>query len=292
MDTGIRTRRMAVGHALRPARLPWIIASVVLGLVLLGLVIVIAAPYLYMAFGAFKPTGDIFTSPISFWPAHPTFQNVVDLFRMFPVGQWFLNTVIVAGCGTILQVALSSLAGYAFAKFRFPLRNVLFTVLLATTLIPFQVLLVPQFQLIRLFGGLNTYWALIVPGAVGAFNIFLMRQYTVSLPDELLDAARIDGAGELRIWWRIVVPLVKPGLAVVGILSFTAFWNDFFWPLVVTTKPSMFVLNLGVASLIGPYSTEYGMVLAGALFASLPVIVLFLFLQRYFVQGLTIGAVR
>lgn len=291
MDLPLRAQARRARY-LRPARIRHFSASGALLLVLLGLVALIAAPYVYMALGAFKPTDEIFTSPITFWPLHPTLSNVYDLFTQFPVARWFVNTIIVAGCGTILQVGFSSLAGYAFAKLYFPLRNVLFTITLATTLIPFQVLLVPQFQLIHLMHGLNSYWALFIPGAVGAFNIFLMRQYTLSVPDDLLDAARVDGAGEFRIWWQMVLPAVKPGLAVVGILSFTNFWNDFFWPLVITTNPSMFVLNLGVASLIGPYNTEYGMVLAGALFASLPVIVLFLALQRYFIQGLTVGVVK
>jgi ABC-type glycerol-3-phosphate transport system permease component len=164
--------------------------------------------------------------------------------------------------------------------------------MLATLLIPNQVLLVPQFEVVRTLGWFNTYEGLIIPRAVGAFGIFLMRQYTVSLPSELLDAARIDGATEFGIWWRIVLPLVRPGLAVLGILSFTGLWNDFFWPLIITTDPSMFVVNLGISSLVGPYDYQYGILLSGTLLACLPVIIIFLFFQRQFIAGFTEGAFK
>jgi multiple sugar transport system permease protein/arabinosaccharide transport system permease protein len=151
---------------------------------------------------------------------------------------------------------------------------------------------VPQFQIIKTFNWFNSYQALFVASAVGAFGIFLMRQYTVGVPTELLDAGRIDGSSEFGLWWRVVVPLVRPGLAVLAILSFTNYWNDFFWPLIVTTQPWMFVINLGLASLIGPYDYQYGIQLSGALLASLPVIIVFLIFQRQFVEGLTQGAFK
>lgn len=266
--------------------------GIILNLALLLLVIATALPYLFMALSAFKENSEIFGEPITLWPHNPTINNMKALLSTVPFARWYLNTAIVAICGTLLSVLLSSLAGFAFAKYNFRFKNVLFTLMLVTILIPFQVLLVPQFQIIRTLHWFNTYQALILPSVVTAFGIFLMRQYTLGVPNELLDSARVDGASEFGIWWRVVLPLVRPGLAVLAILSFTNHWNDFFWPLIVTTEPSMFVVNLGIASLVGPYDYQYGILLSGALLASLPVIVAFLFFQRQFLEGLTAGAVK
>jgi multiple sugar transport system permease protein/arabinosaccharide transport system permease protein len=214
------------------------------------------------------------------------------LLMQFPFARWALNTAIVATVGTFSSVLLSSLAGFAFAKYNFRFKNTLFIIMLATILIPHQVLLVPQFEIIRILHWFNTYQALIIPRAVGAFGIFLMRQYTAGLPNELLDAARVDGASEFGIWWRVVLPLVRPGLAVLGILAFTGLWNDFIWPTVVTTDPSMFVINLGISSLVGSYDSQYGILLSGATLGALPIIIMFLFFQRQFLEGLTQGALK
>jgi len=266
--------------------------TIFVSLALLLGAILTAIPYAYMALSAFKPQGEIFGTPITFLPEAPTLDNMRDLFETLPYARWYLNTAIVAVVGTALTTAMSSLAGFAFAKYDFRFKNVLFTMVLATVLIPFQVLVVPQFQIVKALGGFNTYWALILPVAANAFGIFLMRQYTISVPDELIDAARVDGASEFGIWWRVVVPLVRGGLAVVATISFLAYWNEFFWPLIVTTEPSMFVVNLGIASLIGPYDAQYGILLSGALLASLPLIVVFLFFQRQIIEGLTAGAIK
>src|SRR5690242_12771986 len=253
------------------------IGAVLINAILILLVVLTIVPFLYMMFSAFKPNTEIFGTPITFFPQNPTFENVQSLIANFPFARWAFNTIVVAVFGSLLSVLLSSLAGFAFAKYEFRYKNVLFMLMLATLLIPNQVLLVPQFEVVRTLGWFNTYEGLIIPRAVGAFGIFLMRQYTVSLPSELLDAARIDGATEFGIWWRIVLPLVRPGLAVLGILSFTGLWNDFFWPLIITTDPSMFVVNLGISSLVGPYDYQYGILLSGTLLACLPVIIIFLF---------------
>lgn len=255
-------------------------------------VVIEVVPYLYMAFGAFKNNAEIFGVPLTLWPSDWTFDNMTGLVADFPLVRWMFNTAVVAVGGTALAVALSSLAGFAFAKYDFKFKKTLMVTLLVTILLPTQVLLVPQFQIVRSLDWFNTYEGLIVPRAVTAFGIILMRQYTLAVPNELLDSARVDGATEFRIWWRIVVPLVRPGIAVLGILSFLSLWNDFFWPLVITTDPDMFVVNLGISSLIGPYDYKYGMLLSGALIASLPVIVVFLFFQRQFVSGLTQGALK
>lgn len=268
------------------------VGMVLINAILLILVVLTIVPFLYMMLGAFKQNSEIFGTPITFFPKSPTLDNMGALLSNFPFARWALNTVIVAVVGSAFSVLLSSLAGFAFAKYEFRFKNVLFMLMLATLLIPNQVLLVPQFQVIRELRWFNTYEALIIPRAVGAFGIFLMRQYTVSLPGELLDAARVDGATEFGIWWRIVLPLVRPGLAVLAILSFTGLWNDFLWPLIVTNDTSMFVLNLGLGALVGPYDYQYGILLSGALLASLPVIIIFLIFQRQFIEGFIQGAFK
>lgn len=287
-------------HVKRPARnqaavnrrVGFYTAVVVVNIILLIMLVVTIIPFLYMIFSAFKPNTEIFSTPLTFWPAHPTLTNMVALLSQFPFARWALNTIIVAGLSTIGSVLLSSLAGFGFAKYNFRFKNTLFIIMLCTVLIPAQVLLVPQFEIIHLLHWFNTYAALIVPGLVGAFGIFLMRQYTLSVPDELLDAARIDGAEEFEIWWRVVLPLVRPGLAVLAILGFTGAWNSFLWPLIVTTNTSMFTINLGISSLVGPYDYQYGILLSGAVLSSLPIIVLFFFFQRQFIAGLTQGSLK
>lgn len=278
-----RRRRVSAGR---------VTAIVVINCLLLVGVLVEILPYVYMALGAFKPNAEIFGVPLSLWPRDWTLDNLRALFDDFPLVRWTVNTAVVAVVGTVLAVVLASLAGFAFAKQEFRFKRTLLTVMLVTLLLPSQVLLVPQFQIMRTLDWFNTYQGLIVPRAVTAFGIILMRQFTLSVPDELLDAARVDGATEFRLWWRIVVPLVKPGIAVLGMLTFLQLWNDYFWPLIITTEPDMFVLNLGISSLIGPYDFRYGMVLAGALLASLPVILVFTFFQRQFVAGLMRGALK
>lgn len=264
------------------------VVTLVVGAVAVGML----APYAFMALSAFKPQGEIFSSPLTFFPRHITFSGFQELFKLVPYAHWYLNSAIVSVLGTALTLTISSMAGFAFSKYEFRGKNLLFMLVLGTVLVPFQVLLVPQFEIVRALHGFNTYWALIVPVAANAFAVFLMRQYTISVPDDLLDAARVEGAGEFKLWWRIVLPLVRPGLAVVGTITFLAYWNDFFWPLIVTTDPQMFVVNLGIASLIGPYDNQYGVLLSAALLASLPVIVAFLFFQRHIIEGLTAGAVK
>ncbi|GAA2755234.1 ABC transporter permease subunit [Actinopolymorpha rutila] len=269
-----------------------LVSFVVINVLLLIGVLVEVLPYLYMAFSAFKSNAEIFGVPLTLWPRTWTFTNMAQLFQGFPVARWMLNTAIVAVVGTFLAVMLASLAGFAFAKHDFRFKTPLLFLMLATILLPSQVLLVPQFQIMRTLDWFNTYQGLIIPRAVTAFGIILMRQYTLSIPNELLDAARVDGATEFGIWWRVVVPLVRPGLAVLGILTFLGLWNDYFWPLIITTDPKMFVMNLGISSLIGPYDFRYGMLLSGALLASLPVILVFIFFQKQFVAGLTRGALK
>ncbi|MGH2460270.1 MAG: carbohydrate ABC transporter permease [Chloroflexota bacterium] len=269
--------------------------GLVIGLVnllLLAGVILVAVPYIFMILDSIKPQYEIFTYPVTILPSKLYLTNYHDLFTQTLYFRWYLNTVIVAVSRTVLSLLLCTLAGYAFAKYEFPLKKPLFIFVIATFTLPFEVVLVPLYQLTQTLGWINSYWVLIVPFAADAFIIFLARQYILAVPTELLEAARMDGAGELTTFFRVVLPLLKPALAVMSILVFNNAWNDFLWPLIVINDENLFVLNLALPSLTGPYGNEYGLVLAGASLATVPVIVLFAILQREFIEGLMAGAIK
>jgi ABC-type glycerol-3-phosphate transport system permease component len=259
---------------------------------LLAGVIVVAVPYLFMILDSLKPQYEIFSYPVTLLPSKPYIVNYQKLFGETLYVRWYLNTVIVAVSRTVLTLLLCTLAGFSFAKYDFPLKKPLFIFVIATFTLPFEVVLVPLYQLTQALGWINSYWVLIVPFAADAFMIFLARQYILAVPTELLEAARMDGAGELTIFFQVVLPLLKPALAVMSILVFNNAWNDFLWPLIVISDEKLFVLNLALPSLQGPYGNEYGLILAGASLASLPVILLFVFLQRQFIEGLMAGALK
>ena len=264
----------------------------VANVILFAGVIVIAVPYLFMIMDSLKPQSQIFSYPVTFLPDKLYLKNYDDLFGQTLYLRWYLNTVIVAVSRTVLSLVLCTLAGYAFAKYEFRFKKPLFIFVIATFTLPFEVILVPLYQLTQALGWINSYWVLIVPFAADAFSIFLARQYILAVPTELMEAARMDGAGELTIFFQIVLPLLKPALAVMSILVFNNAWNDFLWPLIVISDEHLFVLNLALPSLTGPYGSEYGLILAGASLASLPVILLFVFLQRQFIEGLMAGALK
>jgi multiple sugar transport system permease protein len=246
-----------------------------------------------------------------FWMLSISFMNVVTLLRMPPqlipepftwmnyerllarsmLPRWELNSVLVALTNTAVSLFVSSFYGYIFAKKVFPGRQVLFWVLICTLMVPFHVTIIPIFLMFRNFKMINTYWALIVPGLFSAYGVFLMRQVMKTLPSELVEAAKIDGCREFGIYWRIMLPLAKPGLAVLGIFTFVGNWNDFFWPLVVLNDPKMYTLPVGLPTLQAQW-TDYGLLMAGAVLAALPTIVMFLAFQKYFLQGVTVGAIK
>jgi ABC-type glycerol-3-phosphate transport system permease component len=279
----------------RIARIPRIrltVSGLIINTIVLIGVVATIVPYLYMISSGFKSNSEIFGDPVTLWPRQTIGTNYRDLFVEFPYARWYLNTIIVAVVGTALNVFLSALAGFAFAKYQFRFRGTLFVILLFTFMLPGQILLLPQFIEVSVLGWYNTYLAVIVPGAVGAFSIFLMRQYASGVPNELLDAARIDGASELAIFWYVVVPLLAPAMAVLTILSFNGAWNSFIWPLVVLSRSEMFVLNIGLGSILGPYNYEYGVLIAGSTLASLPLILVFLLFQRQFIEAVSSGALK
>ena len=219
-------------------------------------------------------------------------SNYRNLWNAVPYNQYFINSVFIATASTLLTLFFCSLGGFAFAKYEFKGKKVLFGILLASMMIPFQVLLVPLFGLMYNIGWLNSYKAIIIPFSVGAFGVFLMRQFIVTIPSELIDAARIDGCSEFGIFYRVVLPIIKPALGALTIYSFLASWNGYLWPLIVLRDEAKYTLPIGLANLVGVYRQEYGMLMAGTVLSLLPIVILFLAMQREFVQGITLGGVK
>ncbi|NTW40438.1 MAG: carbohydrate ABC transporter permease [Cellulomonadaceae bacterium] len=264
-----------------PAPRAWL--YVVLGI---GLVAVIT-PFLWMALSSVKPEGEIRQVPPTWWPQTFTLDNFRELFSRLDFPQFFANSALVAVAVTLGNLVFCSMLGYAFAKIDFWGRDWLFRIVLGTLMIPGMVTLVPLFVLVSNLGMVNTYWGLILPFLAGPFGVFLMRQFIMGLPDELIDAGRVDGASELRIFAGIIMPLCRPALATLAILTFLASWNNFLWPLVVASTEDKYTLPVALALYsVGQNSTQYGLLLAGAVVVVVPVLILFLALQRYVVQGL------
>jgi ABC-type glycerol-3-phosphate transport system permease component len=260
--------------------------------VLLVVIFLTIMPYVYMVSASFKPGEELFSIPVKIFPDSLYWGNYDLLFGKTNFVRWFFNSVFIGVSRMILAVLISLMAGYAFAKFDFRFKNPLFLLLLATLTLPIYVLIVPLYSMMVAFGWTDHYIALILPLAAQAIGVFLSRQYLLSIPDEILDSARVDGAGEWGIFWRIIVPLSQPVIAVMGILFFTASWNDYIWPLVVLTKDQMYTVSLGLPTLVGPYSQEYGAVMAGSFLSAVPIIIIFLIMQRRFIEGITQGAVK
>ncbi|MEU6284471.1 carbohydrate ABC transporter permease [Streptomyces sp. NPDC047028] len=219
-------------------------------------------------------------------------DNYHQVFGLLPFGHQFLNTVLMALGRTLGQVLLCPMAAYAFARLRFPGRKVLFGLFLSVLMVPPQLFIIPQYQIMADLGWLNTLQALVLPGMFSAFGVFLLRQFFLGLPRELEEAARLDGAGPWRVYWSIMLPLARPGLVALAVLVLLWSWNDLFWPLVVNTAPDKMTLSAGLASLQGQFQTNYPVLMAGSLLASLPVIAVFVFLQRQFIQGIAQSGVK
>ena len=249
-------------------------------------------PLFWMITASLMPTGEANTDPPPILPSHVTFEHYGELFTRLNLGQAFFNSTLLAAAVTLLSLLLNSMAGYAFAKLRFRGRGKVFGFLLAALVLPTQVAVLPLFLLLREMHLISSYWGVILPGMASIFGIFLMRQYALSIPDELLDAARIDGASEFRIYWEIVIPLCRPILVTLAIFTFLGTWNDFLWPLVVLTDQSRYTLPVALANLFGEHVQDTELMMAGSVLTVLPVLLLFLFLQRHYIQGLLMGGVK
>ncbi len=279
--TDIQALRSAVGTTLKYA------------ILILGAVAMVF-PFLWMIDAAFMTSSEIQQRPPAWFPAEPQFNNIPRLLDVLPFGRLYLNSIIVTG-GTVLGVLLtSSLAGFAFAKYQFPGREVLFYVILSTMMIPFFVTLIPVFYIVRQLGWIDTYQGLVLPGIVSAYGIFLMRQFTLSIPDELIDAARIDGASEPLIYWRIVLPLTRPALATLGTFTFIGSWNAFLWPLLVINNRDLMTVPLGLNNLrtFASEARNLDLLMVGTALSVVPTLFIFIFLQRYFIQGIALTGLK
>jgi multiple sugar transport system permease protein len=260
----------------------------------LALALASLLPLYWMIIGSFKIQTNAMAVPPEFWPSAPTLENWQKLlFGRSPTWRWLLNSIAVASISAALAVLTSALAGYAFGKKDFPGRKLLFWLIIITMMLPKQISLIPLFILMRKQDWFNTYQGMIVPWIAYPFGIFLFKQYMQSIPNELIEAARIDGAGELRTFFNIVLPLSKPAIGALSIFAFVAAWNDFLWQLILVTERNMFTLPVGVSKLVSNLSNyNLGLAMAGATFAFIPMLIVFLAFQDYFVKGITLGAVK
>jgi multiple sugar transport system permease protein len=254
--------------------------------------LVTLAPLLWMVSASFMSPGESNSFPPRLLPQVPTLQNYVDLFTRLNLARYLLNSTLVAVSATLLSLIINSMAGYAFAKLRFVGRERVFHVLLAALVIPGQVGMLPLFLMLRAMGLVNTMAGVVVPFMAGIFGIFMIRQYALSIPDDLLDAARVDGAGEYRIFWNIVIPVIQPILATLAVFTFLSAWNDFMWPLIVLSDDAKYTLPVALASLSGEHVQDTGLMMAGSVLTVLPVVVLFIALQRAYIRGVMMGSVK
>ncbi|NPV81388.1 MAG: carbohydrate ABC transporter permease [Firmicutes bacterium] len=245
-------------------------------------------PFLWMITTSLKPLNRVFAYPPEWLPRYFEWGNYLAALRGAPFERFYLNTIIIAVTVTFSQLVLCSMAAYAFARLRFHGRDILFMAVLSTMMIPGQVTLIPSFLVVKHLNWLDTYYALIVPDMVGAFGIFLLRQFLISLPVDLEDAARIDGCSRFMILWRILLPLIKPALSTLAVFNFMWSWNAFLWPLIVTNKTTMRTIQVGLSIFRSRYGIQWTYLMAGTVIATLPVLVVFLFGQKQFIRGITL----
>jgi multiple sugar transport system permease protein len=291
----------------KPRKAPLTAGRVIRYVMLAIISIIFVAPFAYMVITAFEPLSKMFRYPPTWIPSNPTFANFTGFLNSGrPVGRWVGNSLYVSVSVTLLSLFFNSLVGYTFAKRKFPGRDFLFFLGLATLMLPTEVTLIPNYLIMRhipLFGGndlygqgghgwLDSYWVLIAPNISGPFGIFLMRQYMKSIPDTLIDAARIDGAGHFRIYWKIILPLSLPAIAALGVFTFQTIWGDFYAPLIFINNPNLFTLPLGLALYQQANRTVWNLVIAGSVLLTIPMIILFAIFQKQFIRGISVSSTK
>lgn len=271
--------------------------SMGVGTTLIHMVLTIGAifmllPFLWMILTSFKGIDEVFTYSMQWLPSKPNWEGYRKVWSEIPFGRMYLNSIIVAGAVTALQLITSVLAGYAFARLNFPGRDTVFMVYLATMMVPHQATIIPSFLLVRNLRLIDTYWALILPFAAGPFGAFLLRQFFLTMPRSLEEAAIIDGCSHIGVLRHVILPLCKPALVTLGLFEFMFAWNDFMWPLIVTNKMSMRTLQVGLALLRAEVSTEWPMLMAATVMATIPILVAFLAAQRQFIESITFTGLK
>jgi ABC-type glycerol-3-phosphate transport system permease component len=274
-------------------RLSLLLTDVLMYGLLIGVSFFMILPFIWMVSTSLKPPDEIFTIPPIIISKHSSLSAYAYLQQQYHILNIVKNTFVIAFSATVLRLFFCALGGYGFAKFKFPGQGALFAFLLSTMVIPSAVTLVPIYIIMRNLKWIDTFWPLIIPGAANAFGIFFMRQYIMSVSNELMDAARIDGAGEFTIFWRIILPIIAPGLTSLGLIFFMGSWNDFIGPLIYLKSPEHFTLPLIIRSLIGPVGrTVYDVQMATSVISLIPLLIIFLIFQRRFVEGITAGAIK
>ena len=272
-----------------------IISKISLNFIITIIGLITLIPYFFMITSSLKSTAEIMAWPPIIWSKNPNWENVTNLFNEFPANLWIFNSFVVAIAVTVLTVFLCTLAGYAFAKYSFKGKNKLFIFMVATAMIPFPIIMIPLYVLVGRMGMNDTLLGLIIPFVAPAIGIFMMRQFITSVPDELIQAARADGAGEFRIFWQIVVPLVWPGIATLSIITYVNSWNSFLWPLIILRDDLNYTIPLGMTEVFAlsvGQEPQYGQAMAFATLTTIPIIIIFSFVQKYYIAGLSAGAVK
>ena len=259
---------------------------------LLLLCVVFLMPIVWVICSSFKPAGELFTWPPTLLGKNPSLDNYTQAFAAGDFGRWFLNTVLVSVLATVLTIMVSVMAGYVFAKYEFKGKKLLFGMVMVTLMIPLEVIMIPIFKVIVATHMYNNLWGLIIPAVASPTAVFLVRQYYEPIPDALMEAARIDGASELQILMRVMLPLAKPIISVLCIFSFMWRWNDYLWPKLVINSKTKYTLQLALANFSGEYSVDWSSLLAMSVISMIPVLAVFLTLQKYIIGGMTAGGVK
>ncbi|HBN97627.1 MAG TPA: hypothetical protein DDZ66_15180 [Firmicutes bacterium] len=267
------------------------------GQIVIHIVLVLGAaamllPFIWMLSTSVKPPEEVITWPPQFIPRNPTFDNYVEAFTAVPLARFFLNSTLISTVSTVSILLTSSLAGFVFAKYRFPGRNLLFLVILATSMVPFQSYMIPFYLMVNRLGWISTYQGLVLPLLVMAFGIFFMRQNIMSVPDELMDAARIDGCSEFRIYWQIILPLSKSAMAALAIFAFKNAWADFIWPLLITNDIGLYTMELGLGMFQHRFTVDYGAITAASVISILPIVTVFVIFRRHIIEGVTLTGIK
>jgi multiple sugar transport system permease protein len=254
--------------------------------ILVAVLIIINLPFIWMVITSFKTEEEVFSWPPKFYPTLFNFDNYKGAFDLIPMGKLMLNSVFVAGAVTILQLVLNSLAAYGLSRFKFKGRDAIFILLIGTLMIPGEVIIIPLYVIVKNMGMLNSYASLIVPFMSSAFGIFLLRQFFLGIPSELEDAAFMDGAGRMKIFWKIILPMSKPALWTTAIFSFLGRWNSYMWPLVAINDPEKQVIQVGLSQFSGDWMTQWTWKMAASTTAVIPIIIFFFFIQKQYVEGI------
>jgi len=266
--------------------------NVIIFISLLVLSLLVLVPFAWMISSSLKFDAEVFTMPIEWLPRNPQWSNYLDIWRVIPLATFFKNTIILSVVVTLLQVFTSSFAAYGFSRMKFKGRDVLFLAYIGTIAVPWQTYMIPQFIMMRNFGLTDTLLALMLLQAFTAFGVFLMRQYYLGIPEELSEAARIDGLNEYGIYFRIILPLTKPALATLTILTFVSTWNDYMGPFIYLSSTELKTIQVGLRMFVGQFSAQYSLIMAASVTSIIPIAIVFLFCQKYFIEGIAASGVK